>query len=217
MNRRSLPLLWIVLIAAVAILTKSSRHQHSGVQGSFDYYLLPLSWAPNYCAAHPGDNSGECSSGNHTGFVLHGLWPQAESGLSPISCSPARPVAHALVDHMLSYMPSRGLIQHEWAEHGTCSGLTPQEYFSQAEQAFKSVQIPEQYRNLQQKDECYVADLEQAFASANHATREAFRVSCHDGELINVEVCLTKDLHLRPCGSSARECAADRVEMQAPE
>jgi ribonuclease T2 len=114
---------------------------------------------------------------------------------------------------MLLYMPSRSLIQHEWAEHGTCSGLSPQEYFSQAEQAFKSVQIPEQYRNLGHVKEFTVAEVEQGFATANHTSPEPFRISCHSRELVNLEVCLSKDLRFRPCSSSARECAAARVEM----
>jgi ribonuclease T2 len=141
MKSSSLPLTCVIVLAGVAILANTVRHRQSYRQSSSDYYLLALSWGPNYCASHPGDNSGECS-GKHTGFILHGLWPQAESGPSPVSCAPAHPVAHALVDHMLLYMPSRGLIQHEWAEHGTCSGLSPQDYFGEAEQAFKRVQIP---------------------------------------------------------------------------
>jgi ribonuclease T2 len=215
MNRRSLILAGVLLVTVSAILAKTSRHQHSNRLGSFEYYVLSLSWAPNYCASHPGDNSGECRGGNHTGFVLHGLWPQSERGPSLISCAPARPVAHALVDHMLLYMPSRGLIQHEWAEHGTCSGLSPQEYFNQAEQAFKSIKIPPQYHSLDHAQEFTVGDLEQSFASANHAAAAAFRASCHDGELVNLEVCLTKDLQFRGCGARARECAVDRVEMRS--
>ena len=59
--------------------------------GQFDYYLLALSWAPNYCAGHPSDHSSECRIGGHTAFVLHGLWPQANSGPPPMSCSTAPP------------------------------------------------------------------------------------------------------------------------------
>ena len=66
----------------------SPRHRKAAAtqtQGSFDYYLLSLSWAPNYCAEHPGDNSSECRAGNHKGFVLHGLWPQSNEGPPPMS------------------------------------------------------------------------------------------------------------------------------------
>jgi len=118
---------------------------------------------------------------------------------------------------MLLYMPSRGLIQHEWAEHGTCSGLSPRDYFGQAELAFKRVQIPEQYRSFPRAQEFRVSELKQAFAKTNHTAPATFRVSCHGSELVNVEACLTKDLQFRDCGSSTRECSADRVKMHAPE
>jgi ribonuclease T2 len=215
MNSRSLVLACVLLVTGFAVLAKTNRHRHSERQGSFDYYLLSLSWAPNYCAGHPGDNSEECRGRNHTGFVLHGLWPQSDRGASPISCAPARPVAHALVDHMLLYMPSRGLIQHEWAEHGTCSGLSPQEYFNQAERAVRSITIPAQYRSLDHAQEFTVEGLEQSFASANHAAPAAFRASCHDGQLVDLEICLTKDLQFRGCSASAHKCAVDRVEMRS--
>ena len=217
MKSSSLPLTCVIVLAGVAILANTVRHRQSYRQSSSDYYLLALSWGPNYCASHPGDNSGECRSGKHTGFILHGLWPEAESGASPVSCAPAHPVAHALVDHMLLYMPSRGLIQHEWAEHGTCSGLSPQDYFGQAEQAFKRVQIPEQYRSFPRAQEFRVSELKQAFAKTNHTAPAAFRISCHGSELVNVEACLTKDLQFRDCGSGTRECSADRVKMHAQE
>src|SRR6185312_2367118 len=89
---------------------------------TFDYYVLALSWAPEFCA-QPGraaSNPKECESGKGINFVVHGLWPEMASGKSPESCAPARPVPKAVVNSLLRYMPSAGLIQHEWASHGTC-------------------------------------------------------------------------------------------------
>src|SRR5260370_7879939 len=103
-------------------------------QGQFDYSVLALSWAPNYCAGHPNDHSRECTIGQQANFVLHGLWPQANEGSSPIRCAPAPPVSHAIVRHMLEYYPSRGLVQHEWRHHGVSSALPPSKNFPQAEQ-----------------------------------------------------------------------------------
>ena len=142
------------LLCTLLCLTPSAhaKHHHhrddsEAGAGNFDYYLLALSWAPNYCAGHPNDHSSECRIGGHTGFVLHGLWPQANSGAPPMSCSTASPVAADTVDHMLNFMPSRGLIQHEWKEHGTCSGLSAQEYFAKVELAFRNVHVPQQYQS----------------------------------------------------------------------
>jgi ribonuclease T2 len=112
----------LLLFVCTAPLAMARRRHHHHPPARFDYYVLALSWAPNYCASHPADHSSECQVGGHKSFVLHGLWPQANNAAPPMSCTPARPVPHSVVDHMLEFMPTRALIQHEWAKHGTCSG-----------------------------------------------------------------------------------------------
>ena len=56
-----------------------AKKKHTQPAAPFDYYLLSLSWAPNFCASHQSDHSSECAAGNHAAFVLHGLWPQSNS------------------------------------------------------------------------------------------------------------------------------------------
>ncbi len=131
-----------------------------------------------------------------------------------MSCAPASPVAKDTVDRMAQFMPSRGLIQHEWEKHGTCSGLSAQEYFQKVEQAFTSLKIPDQIRGLDHEQKFNAKELEQNFASANSAPQGAFRLSCHAGELVNLEVCLTKDLQFQACSASVRECPANEVLMR---
>ena len=220
MKRSITPALLCLLLSLAPSAFAKHHHHHNDSEagaGRFDYYLLALSWAPNYCAGHPGDHSSECRTGGHTAFVLHGLWPQANSGAPPMSCSNAPPVAAETVDHMLNYMPSRGLIQHEWQEHGTCSGLSAQDYFARAEQAFRNVHVPEQYQKVDHEQQLNVSDLEKSFADANHAPPEAFRVSCHAGALVSVEVCVDKDLQYRSCTRSVRECPVNQVDMRPPQ
>jgi ribonuclease T2 len=207
-----------ILLSLTPLAFAKHHHHHNdpGGGGQFDYYLLALSWAPNYCADHPSDHSSECKIGGHKDFVLHGLWPQASSGPPPMSCSGASPVAAATVDHMLQFMPSRSLIQHEWEKHGTCSGLSAQDYFAQAEQAFTHVQVPQQYRSLSQEQQFAVPDLEKSFAEANHAPVEAIRVSCHGRDLVSLEVCVDKNLQYRSCTQSVHECPVSQVDMRPP-
>jgi len=215
----------IVALSCLLLFTAPSafaRHHHrhrdaKANPGHFDYYLLALAWAPNYCAGHPTDHSSECRTGGHTAFVLHGLWPQANSGPPPMSCSTAPPVAAATVDHMLNSMPTRGLIQHEWQKHGTCSGLSAQDYFARVEQAFRNVHVPEQYPKLDHEQPISVSDLEKSFADANHAPLSAFRISCHAGELVSLEVCMDKNLQFQSCTESVRECPVNQVDMRPPQ
>ena len=206
-----------LLTIVPGVWAKHHRHSNDSAQsGQFDYYLLSLSWTPNYCANHPGDHSNECKIGSHTTFVLHGLWPQATSDPPPISCSNASPVAAATVDHVLNFMPTRGLIQHEWQEHGTCTGLSAQDYFAKVEQAYKEVHIPAPYQNFDHEQEVSVLDVEKSFAAVNQAPQDAFRSSCHSGELISIELCLDKNLKYRSCSQSVRECPLRQVEMRPP-
>lgn len=214
MSRVKLPATMLACFSATVCLY-AVRHHPANPGGPFDYYILSLSWAPNYCAGHPNDHSIECRVGKHANFVLHGLWPQLNDGQQPTNCVPASPVSSAMVHHMLLYFPSRGLIQHEWATHGTCSGLSAQEYFGQVEQAYTAVRVPEAYRSLDHDQTLGVKDIERSFAEVNGASAGAFRVSCHARELVGVEVCLTKDLEYQACTSSRRECPASEVLMRS--
>ena len=134
-----------------------------------------------------------------------------------MSCSNGSPVAADTVDHMLNFMPSRSLIQHEWQKHGTCTGLSAQDYFAHAEQAFTHVQLPPQYRSLDHEQQFSVPDVEKSFAEANHAPLEAFRVSCHAGDLVSLEVCVDKNLQYRSCTESVRECPVNQVDIRPPQ
>jgi ribonuclease T2 len=205
-----------VLLCVFGMAVVAAGKRHGGkTQGGFDYYMLALSWAPNYCAGHPTDKSAECRTGEHTGFLLHGLWPQANAGSTPVNCGGVSPVSSDLVREMSNYYPSRGLVQHEWQTHGSCSGLSATDYFSAVKQSLSAVKVPDAYRNLNQDRNLSVREIEQAFAGANGAPAGAFRISCHDGELVNLEACLTKDMAFQACTASARECPASQVLMRA--
>lgn len=214
--KRSISVMLVCLVLSCAPLSWArKRHHSSSTGGQFDYYLLALSWAPSYCAEHPSDHSRECAG--HATFVLHGLWPQANSGPPPMDCAQGDSVPPETMDHMLQFMPSRGLIQHEWSKHGTCSGLPADDYFRTVERAFTRVQVPEPYRDLTHEAQANVGELEQSFAAANRAPQQAFRVSCHAGELVGMEICLDKNLQYRACSSSARECSSNSLTVRPPQ
>ena len=209
----ALLLVLFVTLAATAV-AKKRRQPAAPPPGQFDYYVLSLSWAPNYCAGHPGDHSNECKTGGHAGFVLHGLWPQTTVGRPPLSCENVSPVSAETVRRMMEYFPDRGLIQHEWQAHGSCSGLDAQEYFGKMEQAFKATKVPDQYRTLDHSQTLPIKQIEKAFADANNAPANAFRVSCHAGELVNLEACLNKDLQYQACTQSVHDCSTPQLLMR---
>ena len=213
--------LWCAAFLAVTFLSVSAcaKHRRSAdnTPGRFDYYLLTLSWAPEFCASHSSSaSSSECSTAHHYGFVVHGLWPENEDGSYPQHCGSARPVAEDIVRQMLPIMPDSGLIQHEWSTHGTCSSLDTSTYFGDIQKAFSQLRIPAEYQSPSQQVNANPSEIEQKFASANGAPTSAFRISCSGPEFVAIEVCLTKDLRYRQCGSGVRECRAPRTTLLPP-
>lgn len=182
--------------------------------GNFDFYVLNLSWAPQFCASHSqGRRSSECDSSRHYGFIVHGLWPQNDDGTYPQACLVSSPLANSIVEQMMPVMPDRGLIQHEWSEHGICSGMAPRHYFDTVRKAHSTVKIPAAFQTASSQQSLRPADIEKQFAAANHAPADAFRVSCSRGQFVAIEVCLTKDLQYRACGSALRDCPAGQVNV----
>jgi ribonuclease T2 len=146
-----------------------NRNQQN-VPGQFDYYALVLSWSPTYCADDGRDDDTQCNrrDGWRYSFVLHGLWPQYESGY-PSNCRlPRRPfVPDQVINSMLDIMPSRGLVIHEYRTHGTCSGMDPMSYFTTAHRLFDRINIPERFRNPFEPQILSALDVQRAFLEAN--------------------------------------------------
>jgi ribonuclease T2 len=176
----------------------------------FDYYLLNLSWSPEFCFSHP--NAAECAS--HSTFVLHGLWPQNTDGSYPENCSnapgPADPASFGDI------YPDQGLLEHEWHTHGTCSGLNAADFLTTARAAYKSVVIPPPLSNLSSQTSMPPAEIISLFTKANPGlSPENMAVSCGNNFLTAVEVCLDKSLHPIACGP-IRSCRANTVRIPPP-
>jgi ribonuclease T2 len=177
---------------------------------NFDYYLLNISWSPEYCHSHPSDI--QCA--RHSTFVLHGLWPQNADGSYPQLCSttpgPSNPSQYADI------YPDPGLLQHEWRTHGTCSGLSPDAYFTTARQAFQSVTIPPTLANLNHQISLPPAKILTLVSQSNpNLTQQNLALSCGSNYLTAVEVCLDKTLRPTPCGP-IRSCRANSVKKPPP-
>jgi ribonuclease T2 len=205
-----------VFLALCLTIPASAQRQPASTPGDFSYYMLVLSYAPDFCAQPQGQKDArECGAGRHVGFVVHGLWPQGETSRGPERCGPARPVARATVQAMLSYFPTPGLVQHEWRDHGTCSGLSAADYFAAVRTARDGLRIPDALNQPAQEVSSSPDQIEAQLAAANPGIPAgAFRTSCYpDGELKEIRVCYNKDLSPRPCGPSAGECRVAAVTL----
>ena len=205
----------IAFILAAALQAQFHRSTpETPAPAPFDYYVLSLSWAPGFCA-QPGAAAGnprECAPGGRVGFIVHGLWPEAAAGKGPESCGTARRVPKPVVDFVLRDMLTAGLVQHEWAAHGVCTGLNPFDYFSSIVQARAAVQIPVQILSLQDRIRESPGQIETQFAAANPSfPKAAFRTFCPRGAFQEERICFEKNLKPQACTGSVGECASPAV------
>lgn len=204
----------VLLFACLAAGARRHPSRPSATQpGVFDYYLLSLSWSPEHCSDH--NDSPQCDGTRRYGFVVHGLWPQFERGY-PQDCGGRALSPGQIPADVLEIMPSRPLITHEWQKHGTCSGLSPAQYFKKIEDAYVLVKIPNEYKAPLQNVEVTPASIKQKFAQANpQFPPQAFRLACRGRFLQEVRVCYSKDLQGRACGNDVRDsCSLPQIIMR---
>jgi ribonuclease T2 len=174
--------------------------------GDFDYFVLSLSWAPEFCSAN--NDPQECAIGRKLGFVLHGLWPQYKVGY-PSSCTTEKLPADVRAE-FTDIFPNDKLISHEWEKHGTCSGLSPRDYLHLSKQIKESVVIPAAYKKPAEPFRVTVAELKSAFVQANPSLSEgSLELACSGSGryLSELYVCFAKDGSPTSCGSDVHKTA----------
>jgi ribonuclease T2 len=218
MHRNLFRIAALVALASMATIVLQGRPKKAKAKKppAFAYYMLVLSYAPDFCDQKNVDKDPrECGVGSHAGFVVHGLWPQGENSRGPEDCGSAGTIPAATITEMLKYFPTESLMKHEWAAHGTCSGLSMDDYFAAVKKTRDSVKIPDALV-LTTQQSLAPGDIENKVASANASfPRTSFRTSCYsaDKELEEVRICLNKDLSPRACGSSAGECSIKSLKL----
>lgn len=177
---------------------------------AFDYWLLSLSWSPQFCRDHAGDS--QCRL--PYAFVVHGLWPQNEVGY-PENCGRAESVGREWMERMLPLMPSRKLIQHEWRTHGVCSGMSMDDYFMTVERADRKIVIPQIYREPKEYISTTVEEIEGNFLKDNPGlTADRMALQCAGRYLKEVRICYDKDFKFRACGSDVDDRCRDQVVLR---
>lgn len=170
--------------------------------GAFDYYVLALSWSPNWCVLE-GDarSSPQCHPRHDHGWILHGLWPQYHRGWPDYCNTAERPPSRRMTAEMADIMGTPGLAWHQWKKHGTCSGLSAPAYFALSREAYNTVNRPEILRKLSKPVKLPASVIEEAFLQANpDLEADGLTITCRDGHIQEARVCLSKDLRPVPCG-----------------
>ncbi|MEZ5827506.1 MAG: ribonuclease T [Hyphomicrobiales bacterium] len=204
--------------ALTALLwTSGSATAAHDTPGEFDYYVLVLGWSPTYCIIDGHDRRDkQCVAGHD--FVLHGLWPQYDKGW-PLDCYVGkRPwIPREVLDGMHDIMPSTGLIIHEYSTHGTCSGLSPAQYYDAARKLYDRISMPSGFDDPAIPRHLSPEEIESEFLAVNDWLEpNMIAVTCRGPNLLDIRVCFDRDLRPRRCGANedqARLCRAREVAV----
>jgi len=184
--------------------------------GDFDYYVLSLSWLPNWCE-QTGDarHEDQCDPRHDYGWVLHGLWPQKERGYPSFCRTAQRSPSRSMTNTMIDVMGSSGLAWHQWKKHGSCTGLSARNYYRLARVAYEQVNRPAIFRKLTKDIKLPARVVEQAFMEANSKLlQNQITVTCKTGYIQEVRLCLTRDLKPRKCGVDViHDCTLPKAIM----
>jgi ribonuclease T2 len=209
----------ILLVLLTVALSATARHRKSSDSepGTFDYYLLSLSWSPAFCLSDPG--AAECNGPRRFGFIVHGLWPQYEKGW-PENCNVQQQVPENVVSSIADIMPARGLVYHEWSAHGTCSGLDPKDFFALVRRAYAGVAIPASLSGATHEIERSPSAIAAEFLHANPTlAAQSIVVTCTRQQaprLREVHICLDRDLNPRACSTDAVRGACRAATLIVP-
>jgi ribonuclease T2 len=185
----------------------TSISRMGGAGQAYDFYVLNLSWSPEFCQTNPG--AVECSQ--HLGFVVHGLWPQSLDGTYPKNCG-TRPGPVTDADWQ-GLFPTAALAQHEWTTHGVCTPYNADTYFGLVREARGKVRIPAAFTGPTQPASDTPADIIAQFAKINTGVPPGgLALSCGNNNLTAIEICFDKNINPTAC-QGLRSCRANSVRI----
>lgn len=204
--------------AAGAGLPALAQARPGAAPGEYDFYVLALTWSPSFCEANAERTarSMQCAGDRPYSFVVHGLWPQFHRGYPEYCQVPAPRLETRTINAMLDIMPAPGLVRHQWAKHGTCSGeRSATAFFERVRQARAKVRIPAEFEALAEPRTVTPEEVEAAFVRANPGlTREMIAVQCDNRRLREVRICIGRDMNFTACEEiDRRACRRDRLVM----
>ncbi len=210
---------FVTLAAVLAIPAASAGGSPPAATAPFDYYVLALSWSPGFCDLGGAEKSPrQCALGAGYGFVVHGLWPNNRFGGNPEDCDPDADVSSAALDAAKGLYPTDGLAIYEYRKHGTCTGLDPADYFGSVRFVRDGVTIPPALQGVRSWLRTPPEQIRQAFIDANANLRpDNIAVTCTRGQLVDVRICLTKNLKaFATCPQVARNSCRRNSILVAP-
>mmetsp|Transcript_39136 Transcript_39136/g.55088 ORF Transcript_39136/g.55088 Transcript_39136/m.55088 type:complete len:248 (-) Transcript_39136:35-778(-) len=144
-----------VLLLPLFFLVSIDEVDGDVVVPEFDFYVFAMSFQPEFCYEHRGDDYDGCTHPRKmwkSQLTIHGMWPENVDGTWPSSCTdepldingtilPILPELEQYWPNVKSSTKGKHHSQfwsHEWTKHGTCSGLTQKSYFQETLKHFVS-------------------------------------------------------------------------------
>lgn len=186
------------------------------ISGDFDYYVMSLSWSSNWCALE-GDVRGspQCVADTGFGWILHGLWPQYETGYPAHCPTNRRPPSRSQTAAMADIMGTSGLAWYQWNKHGVCAGLDSESYFALARAAYEKINRPAILRRIDRNISLPATLIEEVFLRENPGlSADQITITCKQGYIQEARICLTRDLAFRACGPDViRDCTLQNAQL----
>jgi len=203
----------LFLVFASVALSDRAGAQTAG-PGGYDYYALVLSWTPAFCEREGKKaDPEECGPKARPGFTTRGLEPLRDTGPRPESCPTRAIVPGSIFDAAREIMPSAGTIARVWAKYGSCTGLTPDDYFAETRATWERVIVPPELADPAPDLSITAEEVKRRFIEVNELFQlrpDQFAVICERKRLVEVRVCVDKELDFRRCGKDARDtCRPD--------
>jgi len=196
---------WLLIWAMTALPALAENDK----AGEFDYYVMALSWSPNWCEIE-GDfkNSEQCDPRHDYGWILHGLWPQYHNGFPSYCSTPERAPSRSQTNAMADIMGTGGLAWHQWKKHGVCTELSAAAYYKLSREAYASVVRPPVFRKLTKDVKLPALVVEDAWLKANPALeKDGITITCKQGRIQEARICISRDLKPVHCGQDVvRDC-----------
>lgn len=206
----------LVMVLAALCWAGSARAEGEAA-GDFDYYVLSLSWSSAWCALE-GDarDDPQCDPGRGLTFVLHGLWPQYEDGWPSYCRTTERDPTRSATASMAAIMGGAGPAFYQWKKHGRCAGLSADDYYRLARQAYASIAIPEIFSRIDRPLTLPASVVEEAFLERNPGlATDQIAITCKAGLIQEARICLTTDLVPRRCGQDVlHECRLNDAVLE---
>jgi len=151
------------------IVSVQHHHSHHDNDSGFDFYVYSMSYQPEFCRENDDKFDGcRAPEDDWKGqLTIHGLWPSRNDGTWPSACSDEKlDLSIVMSDGLSQNWPNIKALSpdaaghtafwdHEWSKHGTCSGLSQQDYFNTALDLLLSTPsiVKESYGSLAKREE----------------------------------------------------------------